>query len=68
MKIKILDYGMGNHMSVIKAIRYLGYDCEIIDNLDLTQNIDFLILPGVGSYDKAIKNLEKSGNIKSIKI
>ena len=67
MKIKILDYGMGNHMSVIKAIKYLGYDCEIIDDLNLTKNVDFLILPGVGSYDKAIKNLEKSKNINSIK-
>ena len=46
MKVKILDFGMGNLMSVSKAIKYLGYDCEIINN-------DLLIKPS-NSYK--IKN------------
>ena len=57
-KIAILDYGSGNIQSVKNIINYIGYDCEIIHNIDL--KFDMYILPGVGSFDSAIKKLKKN--------
>ena len=35
MNVGIIDYGMGNLLSVNNAIEYLGFDCEIIDKPSL---------------------------------
>ena len=57
--ILILDYGMGNIASVKKAIDKLGYNSFISDELYEKDNYDCIILPGVGSFKKAIENLKK---------
>lgn len=60
MNIIIIDYGMGNIYSIIGALEYLG-----INNIKVTssykdiKNADKLILPGVGSFKKAIDTLKE---------
>lgn len=56
-RITVIDYGMGNIWSVTSALRYLN--CEVIvssDPLEI-QKADTLILPGVGSFRKAMNAL-----------
>lgn len=61
MNIAIIKYGMGNIASVQKAIDRLGYRSVITDNPKEIKQADFIILPGVGSFAKAMENLQKSG-------
>jgi len=58
MKIAIIDYNLGNTYSVANAIKYLGYDVEISSDEKKIKNADLLILPGVGAFEEAIKNLQ----------
>ena len=58
--IGILDYGMGNILSVSRAIEKIGCNVNIIQenkNIDF----DFIILPGVGSFDVAMGNIKTKG-------
>lgn len=61
MKIAIIKYGMGNLASVEKSLKKLGFQIIITDNHDEIQKSDFIILPGVGSFQKGMENLHKSG-------
>ena len=60
--IGILDYGMGNLRSVSNAIEHIGYDAVLISEpRSFRSSISHLILPGVGSYARAMQNLKESG-------
>ena len=63
MRIVIVDYGMGNIRSIVSTLIYLGVD-EVILSSDFAEmkKADRLILPGVGSFGKAIHQI-KNGNI-----
>lgn len=55
MKIVIVDYGMGNLKSISSALTYLGVDeVSVSSDIDDLNNADKLILPGVGSFGKAM--------------
>jgi len=60
MKIVIVDYGMGNIKSINSALKYVGIDDILLSNkyADI-KSADKLILPGVGSFAKAMLNIKK---------
>lgn len=60
MKITIIDYGMGNIKSIVGALKYLGVDKIVVSNkfTDI-DSADKLILPGVGSFHAAMRNIKK---------
>lgn len=60
-QIGILDYGMGNINSVNNALLHLGYDPEIVSDADAIKSCSHLIIPGVGSYAKAMENITTRG-------
>ena len=57
--ISIIDYELGNTLSVKNAVEKLGYKCEITNNKKNISNSNCIILPGVGSFSKGISNLKK---------
>jgi glutamine amidotransferase len=58
--IIIINYGVGNTHSLFNAITSLGYKKIKITNQEtLIQEADALILPGVGAFDEAARNLKK---------
>lgn len=57
MKIAIVDYGMGNLRSVQKALQYLGFTADITPNPEEVARADKIILPGVGAFGAAMRNL-----------
>jgi len=59
--IGILDYGMGNINSVCNSLNYIGYEPEIITTVEEISRCSHLILPGVGSYAKAMANIAALG-------
>lgn len=58
MKIAIVDYGMGNIHSLQGALHFLGVSNIILtaDEIELNE-ADKLILPGVGSFGKAMSEI-----------
>jgi glutamine amidotransferase len=56
--ITVIDYGMGNLWSVCSALRYLGYNPNVSYDPDQIASADSILLPGVGSFRKAMKALQ----------
>lgn len=56
--ICIIDYGLGNVLSVKNAINKVGYNCKISNEINEIKSSKLLILPGVGSFKKGMNNLK----------
>lgn len=65
--IAIIDYDAGNLKSVEKALHYLGADTIITRNREEILSADKIILPGVGSFGDAMRNLYVFGLVDVIK-
>ena len=61
IKISIIDYKNCNIGSVVNMLKYIGTPCEICSVPDMLINSKKIILPGVGSFDSAMKNLIDQG-------
>ena len=61
MTISIVDYGMGNIGSVTRAISACGFKSTIASTAEDILQADKIILPGVGSYTKAMSELRARG-------
>ncbi len=59
-RITVIDYGMGNLWSVINALRYLGCTPVISSDPREIAAAESLLLPGVGSFRKAMLSLQES--------
>ncbi len=57
--IGIIDYGMGNLMSLSNALKKINVDFSFIENANNKNNFTHLILPGVGAYPSAIDEIKK---------
>ena len=67
MNIGLIDYGMGNLHSVEQAFKRLNQKVLTIKNPSDIKSCDCLILPGVGAFDPAMKNLKNTGLVPYIK-
>lgn len=56
--IAIVDYGMGNLRSVQKALELLGAEAVVTDDPALLDAAQGVVLPGVGAFGDAVKNLK----------
>lgn len=65
-KIIIIDTGCANLSSVKFAIDRLGYQAEISRDLNQIQQADKLLLPGVGTANAAMNNLQQRNLINTI--
>jgi glutamine amidotransferase len=59
--IYIINYGMGNLGSVRNMLKYIGVPSEIVDNPDELGKAEKILLPGVGSFDQAMKRIKDCG-------
>lgn len=57
--IGIVDYGMGNLYSISKALERLGYPYEFVSDAQKLSAYDGLLLPGVGAYGDAMRNIRE---------
>ena len=56
--ITIIDYKSGNLKSISNGFKKIGADFQITDDKETIANSDYLVLPGVGAFGSAMKNLE----------
>jgi glutamine amidotransferase len=60
MKIVIVDYGMGNLRSISSTLEYLGVNEVVISaDYDELRSADKIILPGVGSFARAMRQIKE---------
>jgi len=59
--ITVVDYGMGNLWSVLSALRYLGCNPKVTGDPDEVFSANSILLPGVGSFRKAMLSLKEKG-------
>lgn len=65
--IAIIDYGAGNIFSVKNALDYLGLESRLVSDKESVISADAVILPGVGAFPAAMKKLEATGLVDTIK-
>lgn len=56
-RVAVIDYGMGNRRSVEKALEHVGVQAAITADHDELRAADGLVLPGVGAFPQAMRNL-----------
>ncbi len=61
VRIAIVDYGMGNRRSVLKAFEHVGADAAITRDHDELRAAEGLVVPGVGAFPKAMEALDELG-------
>jgi len=61
ISIGIVDYGMGNHASVVHSLRNLGFRVRVSGNIVELDSVDVLVLPGVGAFPAAMAALHDRG-------
>ena len=66
IKVAIINYGTGNIASLSSAINSFNAKAYLANNLNDIKNADALILPGVGHFGHALKNLKKKCLLKPI--
>jgi glutamine amidotransferase len=57
--IGIIDYGAGNLKSVEKAFQHLGEEVIITGDRDILLRADKVVLPGVGAFGEAMKQIRE---------
>jgi len=59
--ITIIDYGLGNVLAFVNVYNRLNVPVAVAKSADDLRNASRLILPGVGSFDHAMQQLDQSG-------
>jgi glutamine amidotransferase len=64
--VGIVDYGLGNLLSVYSAFDYLGADVVFCRNPKELPEVDRIVIPGVGAFRDCISKLENGGFVSAL--
>lgn len=65
--IGVIDYGVGNVASVCRSLGALGYRTRLSYDRDALDEVDLLLLPGVGAFPAAMEALRNRGLVDYLK-
>jgi len=65
--ISIIDYDIGNILSVKRSVEILGFKTHVTKEKDKILNSDKIILPGVGAFKNGMNLLKKHNLIEVIR-
>lgn len=65
--IVIIDYNVGNLKSVIGAFKRIGLEAVVSRDEEVIRQAKGIVLPGVGTFPTAMKNLEKYHLVEILK-
>ena len=60
-RLAVIDYGMGNLRSVVRAWEHIGADVFLITDPSQIANVDALIFPGQGAIVDTMRLLQSTG-------
>lgn len=63
----IIDYDVGNLMSVSNAMHYLGFETKVTADPAELERAEGIILPGVGAFPDAAEKLARSGMTRELR-
>ena len=56
-EVVIIDYGIGNILSVRQGFEEIGIHAIVTSNVQIIEQAKHLVLPGVGAFEKAMQSL-----------
>ena len=59
--VAVVDYGMGNLRSVLRAWEHVGADAQLVTSPEQMQDADAVIFPGQGAIVDAMRLLKETG-------
>jgi glutamine amidotransferase len=62
----VVDYGVGNLLSVSRAIEHVGGTVQLTDSATVIDAAQWLILPGVGAFADGMSGLRERGVVEAI--
>lgn len=65
--VGVIDYGMGNLFSVRHALEMVGAVVRVCRNAGELDDMERIVLPGVGAFRDCIANLEMKGFVEALK-
>ena len=57
--IAVINYGAGNITSIVKVLKSLGHRIVVVDEGNKPENVDLILIPGVGAFASAMMYLKK---------
>jgi len=66
-KVTIVDYGIGNLLSVARALEKCGAQVVLSNKPEEILAAERLVLPGVGAFSKGIQGLREAGLVEPLK-
>jgi glutamine amidotransferase len=67
MKVVVVDYGLGNMHSVIKALKHEGADVLVTERPEDVRSAERLVVPGVGAFADGMEGLRRRGLVEPLK-
>ncbi len=64
--IAVIDYGVNNLASVYNAFTHLGHPVRLVDRPSGLSNATGVVLPGVGSFDRALDALHRRDFVRTL--
>lgn len=64
--VTVIDYGVGNLLSVQRAFSHCGAEVTITADAETILASDRVVLPGVGAFRKAMESLDRLGLVEVI--
>ncbi len=65
--VTVIDYGMGNLLSVTRAFEHCGAKPELTEDPAKVAKADYLVLPGVGAFADGMAGLRLRGLIEAMR-
>jgi imidazole glycerol-phosphate synthase subunit HisH len=65
-RVVVVDYGIGNLHSVVKALRHEGADVVVSSEPSDVQHAERLVLPGVGAFADGMEGLRTRGLVEPV--
>jgi len=66
-EIVVIDYGMGNLLSVQRGLEHVGAIVQITSDPERIRAADRIVLPGVGAFPDAMEELARRGLVSVIR-
>ena len=63
VSVAIINYGVGNLLSIYTSLERVGAKPEIVDEVEEAEEFDAVVFPGVGAFKPAIRKLEERGEL-----
>lgn len=65
--VTVVDYGVGNLLSVRRAFEHCGAEVRLTDDASAIRNADRLVLPGVGAFGDCMAELRARHLVEPVK-